>query len=202
MKQLFLSFIMLAVSFSAQALTKEAQHLKDKLAVFQQIDARFVQRVSSVEGKLLNESQGEVTILRPGKFHWDIQSPEEELIVSDGRTIWYYSPFIEQVTLINFADAVNNTPFALIAGASEAQWQHYQVTQQGAQFTVRNPTQAQQSTFVFDFDNNDNISKFVVIEAQGQRSEFVLTHKAQQKVVLDSFFDFQIPANVEVDDQR
>jgi outer membrane lipoprotein carrier protein len=197
-----LSIYLLIFSISAQALSKEATQLKDKLAAFEQVHASFVQRVLSDEGKLLNESTGEMTISRPGKFHWQVVTPEEELIVSDGTTIWYYSPFIEQVTLINFADAINDTPFALIAGANDDQWANYVVTKLGEQFTVTNPTQVQSTTFVFNFDQKNNINKFVVIEEQGQRSEFELTHKALPNTYTEALYDFQIPAGVEVDDQR
>ena len=200
-KNLF-SICLFVFTLSAHALSNEASTLKEKLSAFDQVNATFVQVVSSDEGKVLNESTGEMTILRPGKFHWQIETPEEELIVSDGETIWYYSPFIEQVTLINFADAINDTPFALIAGASDEQWQHYIVKQQGNQFTVTNSQEVQHTTFIFDFDNNNNISKFVVIEEQGQRSVFELTHKNNSSSVDESLFNFEIPAGVEVDDQR
>ena len=200
-KTLF-SICLFVFTLSAHALSNEASTLKEKLSEFDQVNATFVQVVSSDEGKVLNESTGEMTILRPGKFHWQIETPEEELIVSDGETIWYYSPFIEQVTLINFADAINDTPFALIAGASDEQWQHYIVKQQGNQFTVTNSQEVQHTTFIFDFDNNNNISKFVVIEEQGQRSVFELTHKNNTSSVDESLFNFEIPAGVEVDDQR
>ena len=200
-KTLF-SICLFVFTLSAHALSNEASTLKEKLSAFDQVNATFVQVVSSDEGKVLNESTGEMTILRPGKFHWQIETPEEELIVSDGETIWYYSPFIEQVTLINFADAINDTPFALIAGASDEQWQHYIVKQQGNQFTVTNSQEVQHTTFIFDFDNNNNISKFVVIEEQGQRSVFELTHKNNSSSVDESLFNFEIPAGVEVDDQR
>jgi len=202
MKKVLLSLCLLFSTLSAHALSADATRLKEKLAVFKQINASFVQRVSSAEGKLLNESRGEMTISRPGKFHWQVQTPEEELIVSDGQTIWYYSPFIEQVTLINFADAISNTPFALLAGASEQQWENYAVKQKDNQFTVINHAETQPTTFLFEFDNRDKISKFVVIEALGQRSEFLLTQPAKQTVVTDALFNFKIPAGVEVDDQR
>lgn len=202
MKKILLSLCLIAFTFSAHALSKEAQQLKTKLAAFEHINADFVQRITSSEGKLLNQSTGEVTISRPGKFHWQVKTPEEDLIVSDGKTIWYYSPFIEQVTLINFNDAVNGTPFALLAGASKTQWENYIVTKQAGLFTVTNPTQVQATIFVFEFNETGNIAKFVVIEEQGQRSEFVLTHKRISKPIEQSIYDFKIPAGVEVDDQR
>ncbi len=183
-------------------MSDDAQRLKDKLASFDYINASFVQRVNSSEGKLLNESTGEVAISRPGKFHWLVKSPEEELIVSNGETIWYYSPFIEQVTLINFSDAVNGTPFALLSGASEAQWANYSVKQEGEHFNVTNSKQAQSPTFIFEFNKTGNIDKFVVIEEQGQRSEFELTHSKISKEIDNSLYEFKIPAGVEVDDQR
>ncbi|MCP4321272.1 MAG: outer membrane lipoprotein chaperone LolA [Psychromonas sp.] len=202
MKKILVSLSLLLVSFVTNAISVDAQLLKDKLATFDNISATFVQRVNSSEGKLLNESRGEVTISRPGKFHWFVKTPEEDLIVSNGETIWYYSPFIEQVTLINFTDAVNGTPFALLAGATKKQWENYIVEKEGELFTVTNPNQQQATTFVFEFNNTGNIAKFVVIEEQGQLSEFVLTHKIVTKPVADSLYEFKIPAGVEVDDQR
>lgn len=203
MKRILLSLLIFSMSLSAWAISPEAKVLKDKLAAFDQVHAEFVQVVTSREGAELNESAGEVSILRPGKFHWQVISPEEELIVSDGKTIWYYSPFIEQVTLIKFSDAIEGTAFALLAGADDKQWADYVVTQKDNIFMVSNSDpQAAKNTIIFEFNKSNNISKFMVIEELGQRSEFVLTHKALEKPLSDALFDFEIPAGVEVDDQR
>lgn len=202
MKKILLSVCLLLLSTVSHALSVDATQLKEKLAIFEQINADFVQRVLSPEGKLLNESRGEMIISRPGKFLWQVKVPEEELIISNGKTIWYYSPFIEQVTLINFADAINDTPFALIAGSSDQQWQDYVVIKKNNQYTVTNTRNVQVATFIFEFDKSNNISKFSVIEELGQRSEFLLTHQSNPKVATDTLFDFKIPDGVEVDDQR
>jgi outer membrane lipoprotein carrier protein len=211
MNKILVSLCLLTISFlfpvstsanSESVISVYAQQLKDKLAIFDQINATFVQRVTSSEGKLLNESNGEMNISRPGKFYWQMTMPDEDLIVSNGKIIWYYSPFIEQVTLINFDDAIIGTPFALLAGASEKQWADYVVTKKGNKFSVTNPGQVQTSTFIFEFDKNNNISKFVVIEEQGQRSEFLLNHKNIVTPIDPTMFEFKIPVGVEVDDQR
>jgi len=202
MQKFLVLFCLFTLSFSVNALSADAQQLKDNLALFEQINATFIQRVSSAEGKLLNESTGEMTISRPGKFYWQVITPEEDLIVSNGKTIWYYSPFIEQVTVIDFDDAITGTPFALLAGATPKQWADYVVTKKGNLFSVTNQTQVQASTFIFEFDKNNNINKFVVIEQQGQRSEFLLTHKPIINTINNALFEFKIPTGVEVDDQR
>lgn len=181
----------------------DANLLKEKLAKFEQINAQFSQLVSNAEGEILNESQGLLTISRPGKFRWQVTAPEEELIVSDGETMWLYSPFVEQVTLINLNDAIAGTPFILLSGASEQQWQKYQVSKDNNAFTIEAADpQMQNNRFVFEFNGAGNISRFVVIEEQGQRSEFKLTHKPLTQKITPDYFTFQIPAGVEVDDQR
>lgn len=181
----------------------DASLLKEKLAKFEQINAQFSQLVSNAEGEILNESQGLLTISRPGKFRWQVTAPEEELIVSDGETMWLYSPFVEQVTLINLNDAIAGTPFILLSGASEQQWQKYQVSKDNNAFTIEAADpQMQNNRFVFEFNGAGNISRFVVIEEQGQRSEFKLTHKPLTQKITPDYFTFQIPAGVEIDDQR
>ena len=203
-KIIFVVFLFLVNSlYAAASVTADADLLKEKLAKFQQINAEFSQVVTNPEGEILNESQGLMTISRPGKFRWQVNTPEEELIVSDGETMWLYSPFIEQVTLINLSDAIEGTPFVLLSGADDKQWQNYLVNRDDNRFTIRGAAlQVQNNSFVFEFNGAGHISRFVVIEEQGQRSEFTLTHKPLAERVETDYFSFQIPAGVEIDDQR
>lgn len=197
-------FVFLITPFYVHAAgTTDAKLLKEKLAKFSQINAEFSQVVTSPEGKVLNESWGELTISRPGKFRWQVLTPEEELIVSDGKTMWLYSPFIEQVTLINLSDAIEGTPFVLLSGATDKQWDNYSVKKEDNKFTINNrDPQVHDNTFIFEFSDAGNISKFAVIEEQGQQSEFRLSHKPLKAPLDIAFFDFKIPAGVDIDDQR
>ncbi|MFT6987328.1 MAG: outer membrane lipoprotein carrier protein [Psychromonas sp.] len=203
-KCITLLFVFIITPFYAHAMaTTDAGLLKEKLAKFSQINAEFSQVVTSPEGNLLNESWGKLTISRPGKFRWQVITPEEELIVSDGKTMWLYSPFIEQVTLVNLSDAIEGTPFVLLSGATEKQWDNYTVKMKDNKFTIKNADhQLHDNTFIFEFNDADNISKFTVIEEQGQQSEFKLSHKSLTAPLKADFFDFQIPVGVDIDDQR
>ncbi|MGB5443927.1 MAG: outer membrane lipoprotein chaperone LolA [Psychromonas sp.] len=205
MKKLSALLFTLLITLSSMAVNaaSDAQLLKEKLAKFTIINAEFSQRVTSPEGKILNDSVGTLAISRPGKFRWEVTSPEEELIISDGETMWMYSPFIEQVTLLNLSDAIQGTPFILLSGANDAQWANYEVTKNNNQFKVTDISgSAQDRSFVFEFDIVGKVSKFVVIEEQGQRSEFTLRHKVPATAWKSSFFSFAIPNGVEIDDQR
>lgn len=52
----------------------------------------------SPDGETLVNGSGTVAVKRPNLFRWDTQKPDENLLVSDGKTVWYYNPFVEQVT--------------------------------------------------------------------------------------------------------
>ncbi|MFT7054278.1 MAG: outer membrane lipoprotein carrier protein [Psychromonas sp.] len=198
-----ISMLLSSVLSSAVSAATDAELLKEKLAKFSVINAEFSQQVSSPEGKILDDSRGRLAISRPGKFRWEVITPEEELIVSDGQTMWMYSPFIEQVTLLNLSDAIQGTPFILLSGANESQWANYQVTKINDQFKVKNISgSVQKRSFIFEFNKLGQVSKFVAIEELGQRSEFKLAHKTLAKPWSQGFFDFNIPVGVEIDDQR
>lgn len=181
----------------------DASLLKEKLAKFKIINANFIQVVTNPEGEVINKSEGRLTISRPGKFRWEVLTPEEDLIISDGTTMWMYSPFIEQVTLINLSDAIAGTPFILLSGADDKQWENYAVSKDDNRFTIKNTMeQEHNNSFVFEFSKSGNIDTFVVIEEQGQRSEFKLTHQSLTQKINADYFRFQIPEGVEIDDQR
>jgi outer membrane lipoprotein carrier protein len=181
----------------------DVELLKQKLAKFDVINAEFSQHVTSAEGKILNDSWGHLSVSRPGKFRWEVITPEEELIVSDGQTMWLYSPFIEQVTLISLTEAIEGTPFILLSGANDEQWSNYQVNKTGNQFIVSDKLdQSQDRSFIFEFNSLGNVSKFIVLEELGQRSEFKLSHQPLTASIDANYFTFEVPEGVEVDDQR
>jgi len=193
--------ILLSVVNTAVAQT-DSELLQSKLAKFTVIQADFEQQVISPEGEIIQQSTGQLTIARPGNFYWQVQQPDEELIVSNGKDIWLYSPFIEQVSIMNFADAVAGTPFVLLSGADATQWSHFNVSRSGNEFTIKNNDQSNSTTFTFIFDKKDNITEFRVQESQGQLSVFKLTANQKSKDVSSDFFEFNIPVGVEIDDQR
>jgi len=203
MKRSVFAFLCILVSvFNTAVAQTDSELLQAKLAKFNVIQADFKQQVISPEGEIIQQSTGQLTISRPGNFYWQVQQPDEELIVSNGTDIWLYSPFIEQVSIMNFADAVAGTPFVLLSGADASQWANFTVARSGNEFTISNNDQNNNTTFTFIFDDKDNISEFRVQESQGQLSTFKLTANQKSKDISSDFFEFNIPAGVEIDDQR
>jgi len=84
----------------------------------QTLHAQFEQQQFSETGKLLEISKGEVYVKRPGKFRWEYQTPYDQLIVADGKSVWIYDKDLEQVTIKSLNNALGKTP-ALLLSADE-----------------------------------------------------------------------------------
>ena len=81
--------------------------------------ASFEQKVVDENLRLLEASEGEFFIERPGKFHWHYTSPSEQLIVGDGKQVWIYDIELEQITHRQSDAAVSQTPAMLLSGEGD-----------------------------------------------------------------------------------
>ena len=83
--------------------------------------AAFEQKVYDRERRLVQESTGTFSFLRPGRFRWATARPYEQLIVGDGERVWIHDPDLNQVTVRKMAQALGSTPAALLAGAADVE---------------------------------------------------------------------------------
>jgi outer membrane lipoprotein carrier protein len=191
---------LLMMSFSVFAAPKD--ELNQRLQLTDGFSADFSQKVVSPEGDTVMEGEGNVEIARPSLFRWTTTFPDENVLVSDGKTLWYYSPFIEQVSIYWQEQATAQTPFVLLTRNQESDWDNYHVTQQENTFTLT-PTavDSNQGKFELIINKNGAIQGFSVIEQDGQQSQFSFNNIDLSKPSADRF-DFEVPEGVEIDDQR
>ena len=191
---------LLMMSFSVFAAPKD--ELNQRLQLTDGFSADFSQKVVSPEGDTVMEGEGSVEIARPSLFRWTTTFPDENVLVSDGKTLWYYSPFIEQVSIYWQEQATAQTPFVLLTRNDESDWDNYNVTQQDNTFTLT-PTavDSNQGKFELIINAKGAIQGFSVIEQDGQQSQFSFNNIQLSKPSADRF-DFVVPEGVEIDDQR
>ncbi|ENM5881685.1 outer membrane lipoprotein chaperone LolA [Vibrio metoecus] len=191
---------LLFCSFSAIAAPKDT--LSERLAMSEGFSATFNQQVLSPEGKVILIGNGKVDIARPSLFRWETQTPDENLLVSDGTTLWHFDPFVEQVTLYRAEEALEQTPFVLLTRNKASDWDAYHVEEKGDVFTLT-PTalDSNQGRFQITISDKGVVQGFKVIEQDGQQSEFTFNKVKQQKPNA-SVFNYKVPKGVEVDDQR
>jgi len=192
--------VLLLCSFSVFATPKE--ELSHRLSLTEGFSAEFQQEVISPEGDIISESKGSLEIARPSLFRWETKQPDENVLVSDGKTLWYYTPLVEQVTIYDADKASEQTPFVLLTRNKKNDWDNYFVAQDQNTFTLT-PTHidSTQGRFTIKIDRKGVVKGFDVIEQDGQATHFTFSHIDLEKPQ-DSLFHFVIPKGVEVDDQR
>lgn len=107
-----------AFAAESPADTAAARRVESALGGLESLRAAFRQTVSDSEGRVIERAEGTMALARPGRFRWDYRIPQQ-LIVSDGRTVWFHDVELEQVTIRSAAEALAGTPALLLAGQGE-----------------------------------------------------------------------------------
>ncbi|MGQ0285587.1 outer membrane lipoprotein chaperone LolA [Pasteurellaceae bacterium 22721_9_1] len=194
---------LLALALAAPlALADAASELQMRLQKVSVFSADFNQNVSSADGKQVQQGAGKIQIKRPNLFRMDNKSPQESQIISDGKTLWFYDPFVEQVTANWVKDAVNNTPFVLLTSNDASHWNQYSVTQNMDTFVLK-PKSKKSNIKQFDIriDSNGVLKGFSTIEKDGQSNLYILRNIRNDNIA-DNIFQFTVPKGAEFDDQR
>jgi outer membrane lipoprotein carrier protein len=95
-----------------------SQRLESALAGLTGFRAEFRQTVTDARGQQIESAEGTVSLARPGRFRWEYRVPEQ-LIVSDGVTVWFHDVGLEQVTIRAAADTLAGTPATLLSGEAD-----------------------------------------------------------------------------------
>ncbi|QTL38685.1 outer membrane lipoprotein chaperone LolA [Xenorhabdus budapestensis] len=200
-KLMLIGCLMMGISVSS-AWADAAQDLQGRLSKVNSFHANFTQTVTSSDGSTIQNGEGQLWVKRPNLFNWHMTSPDESTLISDGKTLWFYNPFVEQVTANWLKDATGNTPFMLIARNDPTDWKQYRVTQSGNNFELTpNSANGNLKHFSITVTPDGTIQKFTAVEQDGQKSAYQL--KGQQNISVDaSKFKFTLPEGVTLDDQR
>lgn len=110
---LVLSVCLLPVPVKASAV-KSLKTFVNKALTFQ---ANFSQTLLDKNFQVIRKASGSMMFERPGKFRWTYDQPYQQLIVGDGKQVWFYDQDLAQVTVHRLDQALGSTPAALLAGA-------------------------------------------------------------------------------------
>ena len=197
----------LAVLLTAPAQADDSSELRGKLESLDSLKADFSQTVTDINDKVIQSGEGVFALAYPNKFYWHLTQPDESLIVADGEDLWIFNPFAEEVTVMDFADAVEASPIALLVHRDEATWAQYHVTQvkpeSGKACYLIKPKSLEGSVVTVNvcFDATQ-LTDFNLLDEQGNHSQFVLTNQTSVAEDEQTFFNFVVPVNVDIDDQR
>jgi len=80
--------------------------------------AEFAQTVTDGKGEQVQKAQGTLIIVRPGRFRWELtpDGGSPQLMVADGKNLWFYDRDLEQVSVKAATAALTATPAGLLSG--------------------------------------------------------------------------------------
>ncbi|HEU4781143.1 MAG TPA: outer membrane lipoprotein chaperone LolA [Steroidobacteraceae bacterium] len=111
----WLATALLATAAPAQTpLDSYLEHLKTLRAEFSQV-------VTDGKGREVQNAQGKLVIVRPGRFRWELTpaggtGSSPQLMVADGKNLWFYDRDLEQVSVKPASSALTATPAGLLSG--------------------------------------------------------------------------------------
>jgi outer membrane lipoprotein carrier protein len=111
-------FALFSILFTQYSNAASLERFQSYLRTTQAAKADFNQKVFDKSGKLVQESKGSFSFLRPGRFRWTYVKPPQ-VIVGDGERVWIHDADLNQVTVRKVQRVLGATPAALLAGASD-----------------------------------------------------------------------------------
>jgi outer membrane lipoprotein carrier protein len=93
--------------------------LDSYLSHLKTLRAEFSQVVTDNKGEEVQRAQGKLIIVRPGRFRWELQpagNGSPQLMVADGKNLWFYDRDLEQVSVKPADSALTATPAGLLSG--------------------------------------------------------------------------------------
>jgi outer membrane lipoprotein carrier protein len=113
--------LVLSLAGFAASAASPATPLDSYLDGLRTLRTGFSQTVIDGKGEEVQKAEGTLTIVRPGKFRWELTpagNPSAQLMVADGRNLWFYDRDLEQVS-VKPATVLTATPASLLSGAGD-----------------------------------------------------------------------------------
>ncbi|MBU2881328.1 outer membrane lipoprotein chaperone LolA [Psychrosphaera sp. B3R10] len=197
------SVVLVSMAANSADVTKTAEvELRTILKQYNGFSADFSQRVVDSELNVLHEAQGRLKFKQPGLFLWEITEPEPELLVSNGETLWWFNPFIEQVSLFDASQAVAQTPFALLVSQDDETWSQFTIEKQQNHFVVSPKLLDQAQVIELKVTFKDTLlTNIAVVGRTMQVSQYAISNQVFADVD-NGLFQFEIPLGTDIDDQR
>lgn len=197
------AFVLLLAStwLTASAATDDAAaDLRQRLDATTSLQGKFAQTLVDTDGTLLEESSGEFALQRPGRFYWKTVAPYEQLLVSNQELIWLYDPDLEQVTVREYTDDLQQTPAVLLSGDLEQLQRDFAISrvadEEAFLLIPRNQDGLFQTlSLVF---KGEQLTEIRLRDSLGQESRFALKEVVRNRPIDAALFTFTPPEGVDI----
>ncbi|WP_420591001.1 outer membrane lipoprotein chaperone LolA [Bacterioplanoides sp.] len=203
---LVFSFFMSSLALAADTQSSGLKEFLAKLQGMENFQAAFVQTSRAQGGEILQQMQGTLSVAKPGKMRWETEDPYAQLVVSDGQLIWVYDMDLEQVTIRNMDQRVQETPALLLSGDTDQIDASFVVSYEASgknslfQLVPKDPSQLFQS-LEFHYEGKI-LQRMMIFDAAGQVTEIAFSEQKANEAIDEQAFIFDVPEGVDVIDGR
>jgi len=197
----------LAMAAVAPAATPLDSYLDD----LKTLRATFLQTLADAHGKEIDRSTGTLIVARPGKFSWEIHPQASsagagagagQLMVADGRNLWFLDRDLQQVTVKPADAALSATPAMLLSGTVDAR-KNFKITpvpkRDGLDWVMVEPhgSEADFRRALLGFEGKD-LKRMILEDKLGQTATVLFDHVERNGPVTPEEVSFTPPPGVDV----
>jgi len=207
-KFLFAVIAMVAVVPAAwTAAAPAATPLDAYLDDMKTLRATFLQTLADAHGKEIDRATGTLIVSRPGKFSWEIHpqgsAPNSgQLMVADGRNLWFLDRDLDQVTVKPADAALSATPAMLLSGTVDVR-KNFTIQnapkRDGLDWVLVEPhgSEADFREALMGFDGKE-LKKMILEDKLGQTATVMFDHVERNGKVAPEEVSFTPPAGVDI----
>ena len=203
MKQILLPgllfFLQLFQTASADEVT---ERLNRAMASLDNLQAEFKQTVLDDNKKIVQQSSGEVSIQRPGKFRWSYQHPYEQQIIADGKELWVYDVDLDQATVKPMDTGLASAPIMVLMKQQRVE-SEFDIKEMGQrkflfwiELTPKNSDM--EFTRIYIGLENETIKAMELRDSFGQSTQIVFENQRHNVIFDPKAFIFDPPKGVDV----
>ena len=166
-------------------------------------EADFTQRSYVKMMDKAHEAKGRVQIKKPGKMKWVYGSPDIQVLISNGKTLWHYVSDENQVTKVPIESIYSsNTPALFLAGEEKLTqiFNIENVDTNPLSFTLspKEEDQALRRLQLFANKKNFQITGSTVYDKLGNKTEIMFKNIKANIDFPEGTFQFHAPPNTQI----
>ncbi|MFT6190104.1 MAG: outer membrane lipoprotein carrier protein [Oleispira sp.] len=190
--------------------TYAVQNLKQQLNLINSFSAKFVQLTQDGLGNTLQRVEGFMQVAKPGKLRWKTEGIYEQLVISDGQSLWIYDEDLEQVSIKDMDNRLSETPALLLGGDVSAIGDDFIITESNTENEIRFILQPKDTSQLFDsleldfnkLDEQQSLTQMIIRDASGQITQISFTDVLNNPTLAQDTFNFSIPDGIDIIDGR
>jgi outer membrane lipoprotein carrier protein len=188
----------------------------------------FTQSVTDARGTQTESGAGTLLVVRPGRFRWDYTPRADaaaastaaastapvppavadggergQLLVADGKNLWFYDRELAQVSVKPVAAALSATPVMLLSGSSAQLHESFDIAAAGSHDRLDWVSVKPRSTEA-DFSHaelgfaRDRLTRMVINDRLGQTVQLDFSRSERNARIEAAELQFKAPAGVDV----